>query len=130
VHFVSKYVEDKVAPSNPSVSEIITSKKGDCSEHALLFVTLARAAGIPARQVGGLMYMGDDVKAFGGHAWDEVALDGQWVPVDPTWDETTADATHITLERDDKGMGFLATLGRLRVQLKEVAPAPAAKPIK
>jgi hypothetical protein len=130
VHFVAKYVEDKVTPNNPSVSEIITSKKGDCSEHALLFVTLARAAGIPARQVGGLMYMGDDVKAFGGHAWNEVALDGRWVPVDPTWDETTVDATHITLERNDRGMGFFSTLGRLRFQLKEVAPAPAAKPIK
>ena len=38
------------------------------------------------------MYMGDDVKSFGGHAWDEVVLDGKWVPVDPTWNETETTA--------------------------------------
>jgi protein-glutamine gamma-glutamyltransferase len=125
VHFVSAYVQDVAVARNVSVPEIIATKKGDCSEHALLFVTLARAAGIPARQVGGLMYMGDDVKSFGGHAWDEVALDGHWVPVDPSWDETTLDAAHITLERNDTGMGHLSTLGRVAIRLDEVVPAPA-----
>ena len=130
VHFVSSYVEDAILPRDPSVSELITSKKGDCTEHAQLFVTLARAAGIPAREVGGLMYMGDDVQAFGGHAWNEVVLDGKWVPVDPTWNETTIDATHITLVRNEMGMGFLSTLGTLKLKLREVALAPAGAPAK
>ena len=45
----------------------------------MLFVALARAAGIPSREAGGYMYMGDKLKAFGGHAWCEVVLDGHWV---------------------------------------------------
>ena len=132
VHFVSDYVKDVIVARHMSVSEIVTAKQGDCTEHSVLFAALARAAGVPARQVGGLMYMGDDVKAFGGHAWDEVVLDGKWVPVDPTWNQTTVDATHITLERNDAGMGHLATLGRVRFRLREVAPAPvpAAPPKK
>jgi transglutaminase-like putative cysteine protease len=47
-----------------------------------LFNTLARAVGVPSREVAGLGYMGDDVMAFGGHVWNEVVLDGVWVPVD------------------------------------------------
>jgi hypothetical protein len=130
VHFVSSYVEDVLLPRDPSVSELITSRKGDCTEHARLFVTLARAAGIPAREVGGLMYMGDDAQAFGGHAWNEVVLDGVWVPVDPTWDQTTLDAAHIALERNQTGMGFLATMGSLKLELREVALLPPKAPAK
>jgi hypothetical protein len=129
VHFVSDYVKDVVAPGELSVPEIIAQKKGDCSEHSTLFAALARAAGIPTRQVGGLMYMGDDVKAFGGHAWDEVVLEGKWVPVDPTWDETEVDAAHVTTDREGKGMDMLATFGQVQFRLKDVqhvkeAPAP------
>jgi zinc/manganese transport system permease protein len=32
--------------------------------YALLFTNLARAAGVPARETGGLVYMGDGDKAF------------------------------------------------------------------
>ncbi len=117
LHFVSEYVTDELHPQASSVPEIIASKRGDCSEHALLFAALARSAGIPAREVSGLVYMGDDVKAFGGHAWDEVVLDGRWVPVDPTWDETEINATHITLDRKGKSQGSIATLGRLQFRL-------------
>lgn len=123
VKFVGEYVVDALVPRSVSVPEIITSKRGDCSEHALLFTALARAAGIPAREADGLMYMGDDVKAFGGHAWCEVVLDGHWVAVDPTWNETALDAAHITLTRDGKGMGMLSTLGRLEFHLVEVETA-------
>lgn len=128
VHFVSGYVEDAAMPRHVPVTEILTAKKGDCTEHALLFVTLARAAGIPARLVGGLMYMGDDVKAFGGHKWGEVVVDGKWVPVDPTWDQTVPDATHIALTRNETGMGQLATLGRVKFKLKDVATSAPAAP--
>ncbi len=117
VHFVSEYLEDESVPGFVSVPQLLASRRGDCSEHAVLFATLARAAGIPAREVGGLMYMGDDVKAFGGHAWNEVAIDGRWVPVDATWDETEIDATHVTLDRKGKVETSLGVFGRLRFRL-------------
>src|SRR5262249_14924868 len=39
---------------------VLDNKAGDCTEHSLLFVALARAVGLPAREVGGLAYVGAD----------------------------------------------------------------------
>lgn len=103
----------------------VKTKRGDCSEHSLLFTALARAAGIPSRGVMGLMYMGDEVKAFGGHAWNEVAIDGYWVEVDPTWNQQTVDGTHIRFGSDVKGLSAtLACLGQLEVKVISVEHLP------
>lgn len=68
-----------------------------CLEFTDLFVALARAAGIPAREVDGFAYtqntsqrplsLEKDVL----HAWPEYYDDekGEWVMVDPTWGNTT-----------------------------------------
>jgi hypothetical protein len=68
-----------------------------CMEFADLFVTLARAAGIPARAVDGFAYTDDsrlrplslmiDVL----HVWPEYydIEKESWIPVDPTWGQTT-----------------------------------------
>ena len=95
--FVSEYVKDEYAVGLMSVFDILSERRGDCTEHALLFTTLARAAGIPARQVYGLLYMGDDGLSFGGHVWNEVVIDGQWRSVDPALGQLEIDATHIRL---------------------------------
>jgi transglutaminase-like putative cysteine protease len=125
VPFVKEYVKDELRPEAVSVLEIISSKRGDCSEHTMLFVTLARAAGVPARGVSGLMYMGDDALAFATHAWAEVVLDGKWVPVDPTWGQTEVDATQVTLEREGKGKkDMISSLGRLNFRVKELESKP------
>ncbi|WP_309570722.1 transglutaminaseTgpA domain-containing protein [Deinococcus sp.] len=68
------------------------SKQGFCEHYASAFTFLMRAAGIPARIVGG--YLGGELNPDGGylivrqqdaHAWSEVWLAGQgWVRVDPT----------------------------------------------
>ena len=83
-------------------STVLARGRGDCSEFSLLFVALARATGIPARRVVGLAATEIDLaSAFGFHAWAEVALDGHWVQVDPTWNEPVADATHLVLVEGD-----------------------------
>jgi hypothetical protein len=79
-------------------SRVLARGSGDCSEMTMLFVALARASNIPARRVVGLAATeADGASAFGFHAWAEVALDGHWVSVDPTWDEPVADATHVAI---------------------------------
>jgi transglutaminase-like putative cysteine protease len=67
-------------------------RAGFCEHYAGAFVYLMRAAGIPARVVGG--YLGGEVNPISGHlmvrqydahAWAEVWLEDQgWVRVDPT----------------------------------------------
>lgn len=95
IHFVHEYIEDDYHANPLTVMDIIAKKKGDCTEYAALFVTLARSLGIPSRTVGGLVYMGDKWQAFSPHEWNEVVIDGLWVPVDPAWNEITINATHI-----------------------------------
>ena len=119
VKFVYGFLGKEIVMGNFSVKEIIAAKKGQCTHHAMLFTALARASGVPARQVSGLMYMGDKAKSFGGHAWSEVALDGVWVPVDPTWNETELDGSHIRFAADrDASVMFL--LGQVKLKLVEL----------
>lgn len=68
------------------------TRKGFCEHYASAFVVLMRAAGVPARVVGG--YLGGELNPVDGflvvrqsdaHAWAEVWLaDRGWVRVDPT----------------------------------------------
>lgn len=95
VEFVWRFIEDDYTADPLTLMDIIAKRKGDCGEHAELFTALARALRIPCRKVGGLVYLGDDVRGFGLHAWNEVVVDGRWMPVDPTWGQRRIDATHV-----------------------------------
>jgi transglutaminase-like putative cysteine protease len=71
---------------------LFESRRGFCEHYAAAFVVLMRAAGIPARVVGG--YQGGErnpvdgflvIRQSDAHAWAEVWLAGQgWLRVDPT----------------------------------------------
>lgn len=85
-----------------------------CMEFTDLFIALARAAGIPAREVEGYAYTQNDrlrplsLNLSQGdilHAWPEYWDDQHgWIQVDPTWDSTSGginyfdklDFNHIT----------------------------------
>jgi hypothetical protein len=73
-----------------------------------LFITLCRAAGVPARFVGGLRVGPNETTGkltVGSHAWAEVLLpNGTWVPMDPTGPEEKffaqlASNEHLTISR-------------------------------
>ncbi len=117
--FVFDYVEKVPSIGVPNGLAVLRSGEGDCNEHTALFVSLARAVGIPARIAAGVVYS-DSIGprgAFYYHAWPEVLLGGptQWVPVDPTLGQLPADATHIKLvEGDlDRQVEIMGVMGRL-----------------
>lgn len=70
-----------------------------CMEFTDLFIALARAAGIPAREINGYAYTRDprrrplSLARLSGdvlHSWPEYYDSEQgWIPVDPTWESTT-----------------------------------------
>ena len=101
--------------------EVLNDPAGDCTEHSVYFVALARAAGVPARLVVGLAYTQEGGGGFGGHAWAEVLISGRWVPVDPTFGQAEADAAHIPLAIGNLGdIGHVAALlGRVKVRVME-----------
>lgn len=120
VHFVAEFLEDSyVVADHPSVLRTIKVKKGDCSDHASLFVTLSRAVGVPAREASGLIYVGDDQKSFGGHTWSEVVLEGVWVPVDATWNEVKINAAHLRLSAEGTDLEGMQAMVGMRLSLVE-----------
>ncbi|HWA72203.1 MAG TPA: UUP1 family membrane protein [Polyangiaceae bacterium] len=58
--------------------------EASCNGKSRLFVALARAAGIPARLVGGLILGGEAKRTS--HQWVEAWVAGHWVPFCPTND--------------------------------------------
>jgi transglutaminase-like putative cysteine protease len=123
-HFVNHRLEKAYGVSRDRASEVLALGKGDCTEHALLFTALARAAGIPARQVHGLVFAryDDGVPALYWHAWVEVKSGEEWIALDPTFDQPVADPTHVVLGRGTQ-VDTVGLLGALEVVSAEERPA-------
>ena len=115
--------EKKMSGGFGSSLTALESLSGDCTEHTVLFIALARAAGIPARICSGIVYAKD---AFYYHFWPEVYV-GKWVQMDPTLGQTIADANHIqlggsTVESDNLmefAEGVFRTLNQLEIAIVE-----------
>jgi hypothetical protein len=118
VDWVYRNVEKAVPASAPSALDVLEIRRGDCNEHTVLLVAMARAVGIPARSVAGVVYLDG---AFYYHAWPEVYLNG-WVAVDPTFGQFPADAAHLRLTSG--GLARQLELARVIGELTiEVLPA-------
>jgi transglutaminase-like putative cysteine protease len=124
---VHSLLTTKMGASLDRASDVLRAKAGDCTEHAVLTVALARALGIPAREVYGLVYsrMGGQDGLYW-HDWVEIRSGGEWIALDPTFGQPVADATHIALSgRDSEEVGGLLTV--LKVTNVEIPPS-AARP--
>jgi hypothetical protein len=64
------------------VKEILSSRAGDCTEHALLLVALLRKLEIPSRLAYGLILTEGGLI---GHAWSEAFVAGRWRWLDPSF---------------------------------------------
>ena len=113
--WVHDSLEKTITIGIPSALHVLHTRRGDCNEHAQLFVALARAAGVPARVASGLAYV--DGK-FYYHAWPEVRL-RTWVAVDPTFGQFPADAAHLRFVMGGFGrqMELLRLIGNLRIDV-------------
>ncbi len=104
-----------------SALQTLESLEGDCTEHTVLMIAMARSVGIPARVCAGLVFQGD---AFYYHFWPEVYV-GKWVAMEPTLGQIQADANHIQLagselESDSMlefGEGVMRTLNQLEIEV-------------
>jgi len=117
--WVYENLQKKRVLSMPNALEVLRAREGDCNEHAVLFTALLRAAGIPARVAIGLAWS-TEMQAFGYHAWTEAYVQ-RWLPMDPTFGERAADATHIKLLDGsiEDWPRLLGYVGSLRIEVLE-----------
>jgi hypothetical protein len=107
-----------------SSNEIIDTRRGDCTEHAVLLAALCRAAGIPARVAMGLVYI-EQSASFGYHMWTEVFVGGDWYALDGTIGQGSIGAGHIkiadgSLRGVDANSTFLPifkVIGKLKINV-------------
>lgn len=81
--------------------EVLQKRRGKCSEFAIIFASLARAAGIPTRIVLGELNNGN---LWMGHMWNEIWL-GEWVAVDPSSGTFVRGASHLKFVDSSDVMG-------------------------
>ncbi len=95
-----KYNFDRVQPNVQRMGALSALKRPSeaiCMEFTDLFIAIARAAGIPAREINGYAYTENpelqplSLVADVLHSWPEYydKDKGVWIPIDPTWGSTT-----------------------------------------
>jgi len=114
-NWVYREIAKQPTVSIPNALQVLQTRRGDCNEHTVLFNALARAAGIPAKTVVGVVYLRG---AFYYHAWSEVWL-GDWISLDSALNQFPADVTHIKfLEGEiDRQIDILQLIGNLKIEV-------------
>jgi hypothetical protein len=133
VRYVNALLEKKPTVSLPSAREVLRTRVGDCNEHTVLYVAMARAVGIPARISVGLAFSRG---AFYYHAWPEVYIDegpgrGLWLPVDPTFNQFPADTLHLRLARGGlaEQARILPLIGKLEIAVLDLDMTPGTSQV-
>ncbi len=143
--YVTRYITNKnMNVGFATASEVARGRSGDCTEHGVLLAALARAAGLPARGVGGIVEIpagagiSRDQGSFGYHMWTQVYIDGKWIDIDAALRQTDCDPTHVALTiiplQGEGMMGSITSLipllGQLDMEVLEVVAKTgnAAKP--
>ncbi len=102
-----------------TAADVLHARRAECQGHAYLFAAFARALGIPARIVNGIVYS-EPHGGFLYHSWNEAWISGRgWRPVDATFGQAHADATHLKLidgETAAELLPLVNLVGRVRVQ--------------
>ncbi|MAJ46468.1 MAG: hypothetical protein CMJ57_03975 [Planctomycetaceae bacterium] len=125
---VDRHLQHKsLSSALASASEVVRSRSGDCTEHAMLLAAAFRAAGIPSRVAIGLVHTelgGGEPPAFVWHMWTQGLIGDQWYDFDSTR-RHRFDGGHLLMGLDalsnDAAGPNMATLlglvGRLRVEV-------------
>jgi len=119
-----------------SASEVVRSKQGDCTEHAVLLAAALRAVNIPSRVVSGIIYTEEFEgmrNVFVYHMWTQAFVqrgnENNWIDLDATLPgERYFDSAHIALSVSDLSntetfntmVGLSEVIGKLRVNVELV----------
>ena len=118
MHGVNGYLGDS------SALQAARSGQGDCVAYALYLAALGRAAGIPTRIAGGMVYSqrfagrGD---VFSPHAWTQALIDGRWISFDAATEGFDSAHVALVVGQGDRAT-FAEAMGRLAaLQIRSIA---------
>lgn len=96
--WVFKNLDKDYGASSDSAGDVLKRRKGDCTEHSLLTVSMLRSLGIPAKRIDGLVYLmnDDNVPALYWHEWVEAYV-GEWTQLDPTFGQDVANPARLAV---------------------------------
>jgi hypothetical protein len=122
--FVHEYITTKdLSVGYATAAEVVASRQGDCTEHAVLAGAMCRSVGIPARLVAGVAYtpaFASRLEIFVPHMWVQVNINGQWMDIDPA---LGFDSGHIAIAwSNGEAVSFLSLsrmLGNYRIEQVE-----------
>jgi transglutaminase-like putative cysteine protease len=97
--------------------ESFVQRRGVCRDYAHVLITLARAAGIPAR-LASVYALGVKPQDF--HAVAEVFLGGEWHLVDATGMAKEAEMAKIGVGRDAADVAFLTAFGEAVMEAQTI----------
>jgi transglutaminase-like putative cysteine protease len=126
IAFTSRNVAYKLPDGNETAASALRSGRGSCVGRSLLAAELLLRAGVPARQVSGLLVAAEPAEltpesrlvynaGLGGvrHRWIEVFVPGLgWVPSDPGGLANTVTARHLALSRQPASSFHAGVLSR------------------
>jgi hypothetical protein len=113
--WVNKNIRKKLRDKS-SALEVLKTKEGECEAHSMLTAALLRSVDIPAKIVGGVVYS-KEYRGFLYHAWNEVYIDGVFVPVDATFGEFPAKPYHVKLTEESNMEDIVLFLGKLKIKI-------------
>ena len=86
MHAIRDVIEYRIGAtdSHTTAAAALQDGVGVCQDHAHVFISAARALGVPARYVSGYLFSGGEEPSEANHAWAEVWIeDLGWVGFDP-----------------------------------------------
>ncbi|MGO9567496.1 MAG: transglutaminase-like domain-containing protein [Desulfomonilaceae bacterium] len=116
--WVFNYLKKVPTASVPDAYTVLQTKQGACNEHAVLAVSLARAAGLPAQIAVGLIHADD---CFYYHAWAVYWAGRKWFTGDPLMNRLPVGPSYVTLLYGDveKHANVVSFLGQLKLKVLE-----------
>lgn len=131
IHAFSESLGSRAFKGTTDALTALRLGEASCNGKGRLFVALARASGIPARLVGGMIL--EDGKKRTSHQWVEAYVGGHWVPFDPTNHHfAKLPAKYLTLYRGDESL-FRHTsdvnFDYLLVTSSSLVPSPRIKAV-
>jgi len=116
--WVFNYLKKVPTPSVPDAYTILQTKQGDCNEHAVLAVALARSVGLPAQIAVGLIHADD---GFYYHAWAVYWAGKKWFTGDPLMNRLPVGPSYVTLLYGDvdKHVNVVSFLGQVKLKVLE-----------